>query len=331
MAKTLGMALIPFSLLVAIYVIFDPLLVLRWHEDMIPGGYLPNKGNVTAKQYEHFNPEMHYNSFIIGSSITINHWLDEWTTHLPDNAVPFHFDSSTMNVFQMNMVVDHLLENSDVKNILFVVPTYFFDWYDCASFPYMTAIEIQPSIIDRVKSHIRFFRNFYNQSFLSGALFEILEIKSGKDRHFTLERELTYYNPVYNEEVAAKKNIMLDSLNMNFNKENPDWEKSYDKLSNSFSHPKVQSYHTNILRDIVKKLEDNNVNYKFVVAPSRELPMPFLMNPADDAKLYEIFGDNYINLGSELNFYIANPNLWYDAIHYRNPVAVEIHKRIYER
>ena len=120
-ASLLWVALsVPF---VVLYLVFDPMRVLRWHDDMMPGGVVSNKGNITALQYLHNRDSIRYDSFVVGSSLSINFLIDDWLRFLPDGAAAYHFDSSAMDLEQLELSLKFLAENAGVRNLMIVWDT----------------------------------------------------------------------------------------------------------------------------------------------------------------------------------------------------------------
>ena len=91
-------ALLPVLLLVALYVIKDPFRVLRPGD----GAATPvdtvaltvNTGYQSVETFKRHNAELHYDSFIFGSSLSGYYRVGDWKKHLPEGASPIHFNAS---------------------------------------------------------------------------------------------------------------------------------------------------------------------------------------------------------------------------------------------
>ena len=320
--------LIPMSLLIGVYVVFDPMLTLRWHEDMIPGGFLPNKGNVTVKQFDHYYPEKHYDSFIVGSSITINHWIEDWLEYIPEDSSPFHFDGSTLTIKKTAEFVDYIVENSDVKRILIILPPSVLHWEESDYLPFMIPSELKTTLSEKLNFQWEFFKSFYTWNYLQGYLIHnLFGAKATANSVFKISDDIVWYDPIINEERALIKDAKLEKEREQFIKDNPEWESLADNKEIKIFKPLMNE---DLRDDFIKmrdKMDGKGVDYLIVVTPrsNREI-----LGPSDDAELYEIYGKRYINLDYEQIKHSIIPYNWYDATHYRHNVGSELMKRIYE-
>ena len=91
-------ALLPVLLLVALYVIKDPFHVLRPGDGAAtPGDTVAltvNTGYQSVETFKRHNAELHYDSFIFGSSLSGYYRVGDWKKHLPEDASPIHFNAS---------------------------------------------------------------------------------------------------------------------------------------------------------------------------------------------------------------------------------------------
>lgn len=327
MVRAGAMWLLPMSILIGLYVILDPMLVLRWHEDMMPEGFLPNKGNVTVKNFEHYNPEKHYDSFLVGSSITINLWIEEWKKYLPEDAVPYHFDTSRMTIEDTADVLDYIVENSDVKNILVVFPPEIMTWRPFISVPYILPPEIKSSSSSKIDSHYTLYNYWFKLHTLYGVLMTRLFKEEPAGKEFAaFSKDINYYDPIINEEIASEKNKLLDTYSSDFILSDPNWKYGLDGGDIHFIEPQIDDSQKIVYNRIFRTLEENGINYNIIMAPQRNREQ---INPADDAFLKTLFGDKYINLSYDQIYLSRNPYLWYDFIHYRPNAGRELLERIY--
>lgn len=320
---------VPTLVLIALYVILDPMKVMRYHDDMMPDGFIPNKGNITVKYFEHYMPEYQYDSFLLGSSLTIHHWVDDWKDYLPVGARPFHFDSSGMTILQMRRALEYLTSHADVKNIFMVIPSFAVTWLDTNDVPWITPAEWEEPLSEKLYIHYQFFKKALDRKFINTYLCKVLiDDEPAGTGDFFWSHDVDYFKPEINEEKSLKTNLRLDKEAELFEKEFPGWEQRTDTIRIATYRPHLKDENIENLKAIAKILHDKQISYKFVVAP---VHINEVINPVDDRILSDIFGDNYYNLSHELSYTTLNPSMWYDqALHYRQDVARQIMEVVYK-
>lgn len=320
--------IIPMAVMVIFFITADPLRVLRWHSDFMEGGFLPNKGSVTVKQFNHQKMDKKYDSFIIGSSITINHWIDDWKEHLPAGANPYHFDFSEMSPENVARSLEYLSKQTEIKNVLYLLEPYVLERNDEGFIlPYSTPPDIHPNLFYRIYLTYRFFNSFYRQSVLS-ALISGYFFHTNPEGvfHIFWHKSIEYYNGNINEERALKEDSRLDSLYDISLSNNYGWENNHAEISGKFEPIRMNDDFKSYFDRIADVLNNYNINYYVVMAPSR---LNRMITPSDEAYFYELFGDRFINLYFERETLSNNDYLWYTWDHYRPRIAKEIMNRIY--
>lgn len=320
MLKALLTWFVPTAALVAVYVADDPMRVLRWHPDMLPHGFLPNKANITVKNYSHFLDSLHYDSFIIGSSVTINHDLDQWTSYLPEGASAFHFDFSAIAPHQIELILNHLNLRSHLANALIILDTSALGrntYYSESDINYMTPAAIQPGILAKTKYHFKIFKFWWRYSVLSNYFAHSLGQETIGLRHELWDDEIDYIHPPTNTFRMQRLSARLDSLAMDYDR-NPTPIR-FSAATDSLLPPLIDSSTEATLMSIRKILDNAGTNYRIVIAPSRR---NFILNPEDDIEMHNIFGENFLNLSSiHAEQLSPNPYQWEDSIHYRPAIA----------
>ena len=322
MLKSALMWAIPMSVLIGLYVALDPMLTLRWHPDMMPDRFLPNKGNVTVKQFEHYNPEKHYDSFIIGASISINHWLEDWKVYLPEDAVPYHFDLSMMTLEGMADAVEYLAENSDARHMLIVMASDTPLWENSDRLAFYIPGEMARGWKGKMQSLYVPFMATYNWDILGEMAIHRFCGLNGKMIKGLYADDIDYYDPVGNEE---RDMWLEDSLAIQAAKFNPADGVASEILVQSSAIGDAEKV---FLRRIHSAITGHDIDAIILVAPKLS---NVAMCTEDSLFMAELFGDRFIDLSREMNHLTANPNLWYDGIHYRPPVARELMDAAYKR
>lgn len=325
--KTIICWLLPTAVLAAIYLAADPMLVLRWHEDMIPDGFIPNKGNVTVKQFEHNVADKKYDSFIIGTSVTIYYSVADWKKYLPDGASPYHFDSSAMSGGQMLKSVKYLSERATMKNVLFVSEvTTLADDHEGGEYVFATPPELEDNLLKGLATHFDFFCHWYSRGNLNGFVADrLLGTKAVGVNRYPADHRLAYVSDI-NEETMPRVDAMLDSLSKAFEKEHPGWPQSLSDSTYTVMPPVIGSRLAGNYREIARILEEKGTDYRFVLAPDRYRRR---LNPADSALLTDIFGPHFVDVSRELEWLTCNPYLFYDNVHHRPEMAEIVLERVY--
>lgn len=328
--KSALMWLIPTAVIVGLYVYYDPMEVLRWNANMYKDGFVPNKGNITLKQFEHFNPEKHFDSFIVGSSVSIFYKIEEWKKYLPEDVVPFHFDTSGMTIRQYEMAINYILENADTVKHAMIVMT---PWAPTLSLgekiSFIDPIELSPDLSGKLRSHFIFFKTGTSLSFLNAVYNHNITgmVPSGKTADFWDDPQ-DYYSSDINEENPVHLDTALTARSHVFNIEHPNWEKGEFAIKKSILPPNVNSDKEQSFKNIANALREKCVDYVFIVVPDREYRC---INPDDDKKLKKIFGSRYFNLGNEMDYLAFNEYEWYDETHFRSGIASKFMKRVYNK
>lgn len=120
------LALLPALALVVLYIIKDPFGVLR------PEGRLAhaadtvaltsNTGFISVENFNRYNAERRYDSFIFGSSLSGYYRVQDWLPHLPQGASAFHFNASRETLHGILNKLNYLAaRGTKVKNALIVM------------------------------------------------------------------------------------------------------------------------------------------------------------------------------------------------------------------
>lgn len=328
MIKSLAIWLLPTVLLVALYIMTDPVLALRWHEEMIPDGFLINKGNVTVKQFDHYNPSMKYDSFIVGSSLSINHLTEDWEKHLPEGSAPFHFDASQLTVNRMTDIVDYICENSEAKNMLIVLVPEVLEWTEDENLPFILPSELSHSLSDKFKYHKKNFFYWLDWRTFNGWVPKTLfDAEATGETIYKLrpDNPEQYYR-LTNEERMMNKDSMLETESERFIYENPSYDNDAALGSLYIEPSRIDNKKETDFLKIKEVLEDKDVDYLVLMSPQRYYQ---ILNPQDDAVLHKIFGDKYINLTIEEGKVALDPYNWYDFLHYRPKIGKKLMEKAY--
>ena len=121
------LALLPVLLVVGLYLVRDPFHVIRDYDGRtIAAGdtvqLTVNTGYLSTEAFKHYEPARHFDSFILGSSLSGYYRIQDWTKHLPEGASPFHFNASRETLQgilnKLNYLADH---GVPIRNVLIVM------------------------------------------------------------------------------------------------------------------------------------------------------------------------------------------------------------------
>ena len=121
------LALLPVLLMVAIYIIRDPFHVIKPYNGSINNTadtvqLTVNTGYFSTEAFKYFEPTRHYDSFIMGSSLSGYYRIQDWVRHLPDSVSAFHFNASRETLIGIRNKLNYLVANgATIKHVLIVM------------------------------------------------------------------------------------------------------------------------------------------------------------------------------------------------------------------
>lgn len=280
----------------------DPMRLFRWHEDSTPGGFCANRGVLTVAEFDHFNPERHYDSFIIGSSLAMYFESDYWQRYLPEGSVACHLDAWSLDTRELLQTVNYLAERAPIRNALIVWELDAFDWHLVDKMTLRTAPRIEDRLPSLFKTYWTFFGHWYSRDFLYGWIDAALldaELKGGAkaqvvDYEIDHERDGIIYDDGGRQEMADSFGISHPRLT----------DPAMRSMMKYFGQNKIDEYLEGLLRQTAARLDELGTDYYFVMMPkkSREIP-----SVRDDSLLRDIFGDRYVFTQAALSYLTRNP------------------------
>jgi len=330
LAQVALLCLLPLLPFIVAYVLLDPFKVLREHEDYFSDGIGKNKGMVSLRAFEAGNPRYHYDSFILGSSVSCHYPVAEWQKYLPQGAVPFHMDSSDQTIRCMRLYVEYLDTRADAINNVLIVLSPFILGLDPDALPQACAIPapLLSSPIDKALFHYDYFRLFATEGFLSAYVPWLMtgnknDTVTGGQRVF--EPQPIAYNPATNEESIPSWDALISSnpeaYYARHHIETPPPQAGYKVAPRLLSDTDKED-----LRAVASILRRHNANVKVIMAPELSLTVPCA---ADQAFFADLFGADYVDLTCEFRAELQERTNYYDNIHYRPPLAVKFMRRAY--
>jgi hypothetical protein len=99
-----------FLLIPLLYFTLDPFRVLRWYPDYADMPVEVNRNVQCTIEYLHNRERYHYDAFILGNSHSRSFLANDWKTHLPADASPFHFDANAATLYDISSTLAFLDE-----------------------------------------------------------------------------------------------------------------------------------------------------------------------------------------------------------------------------
>ena len=324
--------LLPILGIIATYAFLDPFKVIRRYSNYKPGGKalsVPlNQNRVSAGTFMFYNDSMHYNSFIFGSSRSMFYQIDDWKTHLPDDASCFHFDASAETLEGILHKVEFLERNKvDFKHVLLILDVDIFRPYSLLNeHLYME----DPIVVGPAKwltfqsSHFmafldrKFLRAFLDYSYTGIAKPYMSQLNLLDDKPFS-------YNPLTNE-LQYKH---FEDLAARGEYYNSDRLKKFQPQRDGqvrFSAPVINEKMKVQLSEIARILQKSSCNVQVVISP---LFNQIHMSKDDVQLLQSLFGETSVHDFSGINPLTASHEGYYERSHYRPHIAKAVLDSLY--
>ena len=328
--KRVGLFLIPFYLILILFVILDPFKIIYKYANYSGAFIQLNRDVISSKTFIKNYNRYKYNSFIFGSSRTVAFKTWDWKNHLDYTAVPFSFDASNENIYGMFTKIKYL-EESDVKidNALLII---------CSDATFLSTSDLDgPLYIKYPQVAHTSYLNFY-LTFISSWFDKLFFIKYSDYQLFNVPRE-------FSNDIIEPRNIEYDSMYNSFSIPKFDEELSlkpdayYSNLikNNLFykkqipamiEKPQIEGRAIEYLREIYRIFSNDKTNYKLVISPLYNTPK---FNQNDLETLNEILGSENVFDFSGNNKITFDYKNYYERSHFRPEVGKQILEIIYSQ
>jgi hypothetical protein len=331
--KKLSLLAIPLVAIVIIYILADPFKVIRNYPSFYKSGYpyyfSLNRGYVSTTTFDNYYSTVNYNSFILGNSRSMFYEVSAWKQYLDSNQKCFHFDAYSDNIYGIYKKIKYLDRKvSNINNVLLILDYKTLSGTEPVKH-YLCVISPQ---LDNNRNlfefHLEFLRAFYNPRFL----FAFVDFK--------LFRKLPYYmknifdetpinyEPISNELSFAYIEAMIakdESFYYNEPRKHAFYERSGKVV---YSPPCIRDKQKMYLEEIKNIFQKHKTKYKIIISPLYD---QIRLNQDDVNSLCEIFGKENVFDFSGINEFTSNYRNYYDVVHYRPHVALEIMSEIYKK
>lgn len=287
------------------YIAADPFSVI-WRKD------LPNHPNRAVRGLMALDKhkDIHYDSFIFGSSRSEPYRIDDWKTYIGENAVACHSQQSADNVYGTLARLKYLYKRyRHVENALIIIdPDYFFGLGLMDGYQYRNHWKVTGPQ-DWFAFHWDFFSAFFHADNLA-------KVFGWKEQPYPYP---STYVSVYDEKQLWGCDSMID---------NGHFDEYYEKyvISDGYRFYErdttIEKIHESVIHQeqlaALQEIRDifygNNTKYRLIVSPLYNLEK---FNPTDRKLLEDLFGEEYVFDFSGINEYTKDSTNYYENSHYR--------------
>ena len=310
------LALLPVAAFVGLYATLDPFRVIHRYQgiSIAPGDTLeriPNKRYVAIEGLKYYDAEMHYDSFIFGSSISSNFTVEAWKRHLPAGASVYHFTAGAETLTGVRDELRYLLDHGvRVRHAMLVMEEEFFrrpNRYQ--EMPYVPHYDVSPQV-SWLHFHFVHFNAFRDPYMF---LYNVWPTRWVVDKLLE-DGKMTTIPSGRNEKTNEDSSYGLDTLIIN----NPDkyfgqipWLEEMQPLPNPMPLS-INSESASLLLEIASMLKEHHVDYLVIVPPRFRMPS---LSAHDHALLCDIMGEEHVHDFSGDSTLIHDLHSYYDGVH----------------
>lgn len=326
--------LIPFLIVVGLYIHFDPFKVVHQYESFYdPSGSATvtlDKDYVSTATYINNYETLNYNSFIFGNSRSIFYQTSDWKNHLEKDASCFHFDANGESIWALTKKVEFVDKSgSNIKNMLLILDlgTLISDKPKKGHL-----MAVSPALLD-YSNLIEFHQTFFN-AFLSPKFFyAFMDYKlSGHIKPYMTQQCLLDDRPaVYDNNTNEIRFEYFEKLikeNKYYTTERLAVFYERDTTVQTYSDHCIKDNQKRFLESISSIVKKHDTKIKVIINP---LYGQIKFNKVDLEYLNQIFGKENIFDFSGINKFTCNYQNYYENSHYRPHVAREIMEIIYNQ
>ena len=317
----------PFLVLILWYVVKDPFMVIRSYDDYDSPEICQSEGAVGWYKYTMFRAQMHYDSFIMGSSSALAFNTSDWNRYI--HAYPFRLFSNGEGLVDLRQKLDALdrQPGQHIKNLLIVCERGFFTPTDLQK-GIMHVMPPEVSGKSEMSYQVTFLQGFFNPKFLGPYL-----------RYYFTHKYDRSMLGVMNSRGRVRTRYTNDDTLLAENEIREKGERYWDAYAKYRCAPgdttvnigqpvihKVQIANLKAIRDVCRR---HHTDVKIIIGPTQDA---VAMNPVDNAVLCHIFGhENVVDYSGRAGLKFRDYHNFYDDIHYRVAVGRAILHNLYSR
>lgn len=322
----------PFVVLLTLYLLLDPFKVIWSYDSYYPtnvaGGVSLNPGYVATQNFRQRVESEHYDSFILGNSRSIYYPIAAWKEMIGDESKCYHFDAaaeSLLGIWQKLRFIERT--GCKIRHLLWIADAGLLAKTDCE---HWHLCEAAPALTDyRNALYFNWYnlKAFINPKFLT-AYVDFLcfhQFRPYMLQENLLTEDIFCYDAIGNECDFRP----LEQLIAEGNYYTPERMKVFEgrQFPDSIS-PRVIGAEQRVLLDSISSLLlRQKTEAQIIISPLFD---QIRLNPQDIAVLSEYFGKEHVHDFSGPNEWNSDYKNYYEASHYRRPVAIDILRKIHE-
>ena len=328
-ALKLAVLLIPFIIILGIYLHDDPFMVLKQYKEYNSTVVL-DEDYVGWQIFVNNRSKIAFNSFIMGNSCTMAFQCHEWEKHLKaGKAIRLPgCAESIMSIYKKLAALDKL--GAPINNILMIIDKTSLE--NCQlSLSHTGILPHTISGISKFKFQEMFCQSFFYPSFLIPYL----------DYKIT-HKYRPYMNGVINPYGRIRESDNNDAINPREKMIEEEGEKYWINREHEFQKKRDKNYRDgkykedfpvlyenqiNILTKIKDILVRNNSSIKIIISPDYN---QVSINKKDIEVLNNIFGENNVFDFTGINEYTNDIHNYYEKTHYRPILGERLMNKIYK-
>ncbi|MDD2961466.1 MAG: hypothetical protein PHR45_05220 [Muribaculaceae bacterium] len=314
-------ALSPIYIIIGLYLYLDPFRVIHpdipYYSIEKPMYVGSNKGFASTETFNANYEKEHYDSYILGTSLSIGYRVNDWKKHLPAHSKAFHFDASAETIDGIILKMEYILAKGEhINNALFILdPKIFGRENKKDAYLYIQHPDLTPEA-DCLQFHWKFFKVFLNSEFLSA----YIDLKINRLQPYMIEGSIfnqdcpTYDGitneesyPFYDKQIAENSDRFYSTRNIPFERKD-----NSEKI--------IPTYFDTTIKDkiihIKKLLIAQNTSYKIIIPPLYTL---IRLSDEDKSYLDNVFGKENIYDLSGKNKYSLDCHSFYDSYSHPRP------------
>ena len=308
---------LPAIALVAYFFVANPM----GNFGMTPKRLDSNLAHTSVCTFLNNEPAHHFDSFLIGNSMSLYIKMDEWMKYLPSDARPTHICSAGATIPDVLEEVKFITKNApDFKRCLIVITSDYLDDPLCTDGQHNVIIpQFKDDISTVWKFHHMYFSAFRQQENLKKifgpAMPEEMCLRILPNDTVTHQTDTKPLEDYISQDEQSYFNRIFSTHHQS-------------SLAREFCMRKpISQKHLQILRQIAQILNDANIDYYFITPPAyTTLGMPAYTRQA----LYDIFGERFQDF-SDRHDISDDWNNYYDTNHLNSYIWKQILKECYDK
>ena len=317
------LALAPILCLLVLYIVFDPFKVLYHYDSYFPrdGATNPglNKDFMSTQAWLDNYPKYHYDSYIFGSSRSMNYKVSDWQKHINSTAC-FHFDAYAESLYGIERKFQ-FLEDRDVpvKNALIIFDrsvcrfTRNGTFYSSRKHPALSGQKMR-------EFQKECFLGFFKPKFMNHYLYCLILHKSP----YSTE---THYEVEPNEVIFKKYEDLIEKNPDAFYLPRKKIFRRRDTVER-YSKPSILDRQKVLFYNIARIAAKKQTNLRIVISP---LYNQRKLDSTDVQFLDSLFGKENVWDFSGINEFTNDYHNYYETSHYRPTLATRLMDSIYKK